>query len=39
MNDQSGQTDPGRVFMWLLVLILFIVLLALLLSVFDVHID
>ena len=32
-------TDPGRVLMWLLVIILFIVVLALILSVFDVHID
>lgn len=31
--------DPGRVLLWLLVLILFVVLLALLLSLFDVHID
>lgn len=29
--------DPGRVFMWLLVAILVIVLIALLLSVLDVH--
>lgn len=32
-------TDPGRIFMWLLVLILFIVLLSLLLSLGDVHWD
>ena len=32
-------TDPGRVIMWLLVIILFIVLLALLLNVLDVHVD
>lgn len=31
--------DPGRLILWLLAIILFIVLLALLLSVFDVHID
>ena len=31
--------DPGRILLWLLVIILFIVLLALILSVFDVHID
>ena len=35
----SPGTDPGRVIMWLLVIILFIVLLALLLNVLDVHVD
>lgn len=30
-------TDPGRVVLWLLVVILLIVLVALLLSVLDVH--
>lgn len=30
-------TDPGRVILWLLVAILFVVLIALLLSVLDVH--
>ena len=33
------QSDPGRVILWLLAIILFIVLLALLLNVLDVHID
>jgi hypothetical protein len=32
-------SDPGRVILWLLVVILIIVLLALILSVGDVHID
>ena len=31
--------DPGRVILWLLVIILVIVILALIFSVFDVHID
>lgn len=31
--------DPGRLIMWLLAIILFVVLLALLLNVADVHID
>jgi hypothetical protein len=33
------QYDPGRVIMWLLVIILVIVVVALILSVGDVHVD
>jgi hypothetical protein len=31
--------NPGSVIMWLIAIVLFIVVLALLLSLFDVHID
>jgi hypothetical protein len=35
----SPPPDPTRIFVWLLVIILFVVLLALIFSLFDVHID
>jgi hypothetical protein len=31
--------NPANILMWLLVIILFVVVLALILSVFDVHVD
>ena len=33
------QSDPGRILLWLLVAILFVVLLVLVLGVLDVHVD
>lgn len=39
MSTRGPNSEPGRVIMWLLAAILFIVLLALIFSLFDVHID
>jgi hypothetical protein len=39
MSTPPPHYDPGRLVMWVLFLILIIVLVALILSVFDVHID